>query len=119
MKKEMRAPNFFLFSLLAILFLFQACNKGGGMALSAERAAPIGGEFLRFYKDSTVDYGYAVVKENMKAQGRYRYSQDTLYFLSGPFKEHFPEGFLMIRGDTLFMGNGLHFRVTKNLFRKS
>lgn len=90
------------------------CGRGHSLALSAERAAPVGGEFLRFYADSTAEYGYAVVKENIKAKGNYRYSGDTLYFLSEAFKPHFPEGLITIRGDTLYMASGLHFKITKN-----
>lgn len=107
-------------AMLALLlgFCFQACGKGGHrLVLSAERAAPVGGEFLRFYADSTVEYGYAVVKENIKAKGSYRYSRDTLYFLSEAFKPHFHEGLITIQGDTLFMASGLHFKITKNTLK--
>jgi hypothetical protein len=102
----------FIFSLLLL-----GCSKGGGKVLVAERSAPMGGEFLRFYKDGTAVYGFAVVKENIKAEGHYRYSHDTLYFLSESFKEHFPSGFLNILGDTLYMASGLHFKVTKNTLK--
>ncbi len=112
MRKTPLAPLAF-----CLLLLF-ACGKHSGMALSAQRSAPVGGEFIRFFKDGSVDYGFAVVKENLKAQGKYRYSQDTLYFLSDSFKEHFPLGYITIRGDTLYMENGLHFKVIENLLRE-
>jgi|SRR5690606_794733 len=89
------------------------CGKDGAV-LVAERAAPVGGEFIRLYGDGNAEYGYAVVKENLKAQGGYRYANDTIWFLAEAFKPHFPAGYLPIFGDSLFMGSGLHFRIVKN-----
>jgi hypothetical protein len=110
---------FGILAFASMSLCLSACGKGGhGMVLSAERSAPIGGEFIRFYSDGKVDYGFAVVHEKMKAQGSYRYSNDTLYFLSESFKPHFPDGFITIRGDILFMASGLHFRITKNKLKK-
>lgn len=97
------------------LCAFAGCK--GGEALSAERAAPVGREFIRLYEDGRAEYGYAVVKENFKARGGYRYARDTVWFLDEAFKAHFPGGYLPVFGDTLFMGNGLHFRITKNKLR--
>jgi hypothetical protein len=110
-----RGSRLWLPAILGLGLCFHACGKGGHrLVLSAERAAPIGGEFLRFYADSTAEYGYAVVRENIKAKGAYRYSGDTLYFLSEAFTPHFREGLITIRGDTLYMASGLHFKITKN-----
>lgn len=89
------------------------CGKDGPV-LVAERAAPVGGEFIRLYGDGSAEYGYAVVKENLKAQGGYRYANDTIWFLAEAFKPHFPAGYLPVFGDSLFMGSGLHFRIVKN-----
>jgi hypothetical protein len=100
-----------------ICFGLVACSKAGGTMLTAERSAPLGGEFLRFYKDGSAIYGFAVVKENIKAAGNYRYSQDTLFFQSESFKPHFPNGYITVRGDTLYMENGLHFQITKNILK--
>ena len=77
----------------------------------AERSAPVGSEFIRLFKDGHAEYGYAVVKENLKAQGSYRYAQDTVWFLAEAFKPHFPAGYLPIKGDVLFMESGLHFKI--------
>jgi hypothetical protein len=107
-------PAIVLMALLACISFITGCGKGGGLVLTAERSALMGGEFLRFYKDGTAIYGFAVVKENIKAQGQYRYAHDSLYFLSEAFRPHFPEGCITIRGDSLYMVNGLHFKVTKN-----
>jgi hypothetical protein len=101
----------FLCAAMGALLL--ACGKHGGVVLSAERKAQVGGEFIRCYKDGTVEYGYGVVKENLKATGTYRYAHDTL-FLSDSFKEHFPAGYLPVKGDVLYMESGLHFEIKKN-----
>lgn len=103
--------------LVATLALCGFAGCKGGEALSAERAAPVGREFIRLYQDGRAEYGYAVVKENIKARGGYRYAQDTVWFQADAFKPHFPGGYLPVFGDTLFMGNGLHFRITKNTLR--
>ena len=119
----MPTKNFFCTLALSVLLVLAgslgliACSKGGGTVLTAERSAPVGGEFLRFYKDGTAVYGFAVVKENVKAKGNYRYSGDTLFFLSESFKPHFPDGLITIRGDTLYMVSGLHFKITKNTLK--
>lgn len=101
-------------ALAGALFALAACGRHGGVVLSAERKAQVGGEFLRFYADGTAEYGYGVVKENLKAQGAYRYAHDTLYFQSETFREPFPAGYLPIKAGVLFMDNGLHFTITKN-----
>lgn len=108
--------SFTLILAFALTLSLTACSKGGHrVVLSAERAAAMGGEFLRFYADSTAVYGYAVVKENIKSQGLYRFAQDTLFFLDESFKEHFPSGFITIRDQILYMDSGLHFKITKNV----
>ncbi|MDB5047978.1 MAG: hypothetical protein JWO30_1049 [Fibrobacteres bacterium] len=80
----------------------------------AERSAPVGNEFIRLYKDGHAEYGYVVVRENLKAQGNYRYAHDTVWFLSDSFKPHFPAGYLPIKDDVLYMESGLHFKIKKN-----
>ena len=80
----------------------------------AERTAPVGNEFIRLFPDGTAEYGYVVVRENLKAQGGYRYANDTVWFLADAFKEHFPAGYLPIKGDVLYMESGLHFKIKKN-----
>ena len=82
--------------------------------LLAERSAPVGNEFIRLFKDGRAEYGYQVVKENLKAQGAYRYAQDTVWFQAESFKPHFPAGYLPIKGDVLFMESGLHFAIKTN-----
>jgi hypothetical protein len=82
--------------------------------LLAERSAPVGNEFIRLFQDGHAEYGYQVVKENLKAQGAYRYAQDTVWFLAEAFKPHFPAGYLPIKGDVLFMESGLHFAIKTN-----
>lgn len=82
--------------------------------LLAERSAPVGNEFIRLFKDGHAEYGYQVVKENLKAQGGYRYAQDTVWFLAEAFKPHFPAGYLPIKGGVLFMESGLHFTIKSN-----
>ena len=88
--------------------------KRHSLVLLAERKAQVGGEFLRFYDDGQAEYGYAVVSEKIKARGTYRLSGDTLYFLTGGFEAHFPEGFITRRGDILFMESRLHFTVVSD-----
>ena len=100
--------------LAACALLLSACGKHGGVLLSAERKAQVGGEFLRFYQDGTAEYGFGVVKENLKASGSYRFANDTLYFTSESFRPHFPAGYLPIKGGILFMESGLHFEIKKN-----
>jgi hypothetical protein len=112
--KRMNAvPNFALLLAAALSLCLWACGKDGAVFV-AERAAPVGGEFIRLYGDGNAEYGYAVVKENLKARGGYRYANDTIWFLAEAFKPHFPAGYLPIFGDSLFMGSGLHFRIVKN-----
>lgn len=105
------------FPLLALAWA--ACLPGcrGAPVLEAERNATMGREFIRLYPDGRAEYGFAVVRENLKAQGSYRYAADTVWFLTGDFKEHFPEGYLPVKEDVLYMENGLHFRITKNGLR--
>jgi hypothetical protein len=89
----------------------------GSPVLEAERMAPVGSEFIRLYGDGHAEYGFAVVKENLKAQGGYRYAQDTVWFLAGSFKEHFPAGYLPVKEGVLYMENGLHFKIKKNTLK--
>ena len=79
--------------------------------LVAERSAPVGQEFIRLFPDGKAEYGYAVVKENFKARGGYRYARDTIFFLDESFRPHFPAGYLPIKEDVLYMDNGLHFLI--------
>lgn len=85
--------------------------------LLAERSAPVGSEFIRLFADGRAEYGYAVVKENLKAQGPYRYARDTVWFLADAFKPHFPAGYLPVAGDSLFMASGLHFKIKSNTLK--
>jgi hypothetical protein len=97
-------------ALAAVLALaFAACKPSP--VLVAERSAPVGQEFIRLYPDGKAEYGYAVVKENFKARGGYRYAHDTVFFLDESFKPHFPAGYLPIKQDVLYMDNGLHFKI--------
>jgi hypothetical protein len=82
--------------------------------LLAERTAPVGNEFIRLYPDGRAEYGFVVVRENLKAQGSYRYANDTVWFLSEAFKPHFPAGYLPIKEDVLYMESGLHFKIKVN-----
>ncbi|MDQ3000755.1 MAG: hypothetical protein M3Y08_05795 [Fibrobacterota bacterium] len=101
-------------SLLAICAAAIVSGCKGETILEAERSAPVGNEFIRLYPDGRAEYGYVVVKENLKAQGTYRYANDTLWFLAEAFKPHFPGGYLPIADGKLVMGSGLHFRIKKN-----
>lgn len=96
--------------------LVSACRQGP--VLEAERAAPVGSEFIRLYPDGHAEYGYGVVKENLKARGGYRYARDTVWFLDESFKPHFPAGYLPIKGGVLFMENGLHFKIGTNRLKE-
>jgi hypothetical protein len=98
----------------ALLFpgLFLGCKQSP--VLEAERSAPVGSEFIRLYADGHAEYGYGVVRENLKAQGAYRYARDTVWFLADAFKPHFPAGYLPIHNDELYMESGLHFKIKKN-----
>ena len=82
--------------------------------LSAERSAPLGNEFIRLFQDGHAEYGYVVVKENLKARGSYRYANDTVWFLDDSFKAHFPAGYLPIKEGVLYMESGLHFKIRVN-----
>ncbi|MEO6096690.1 MAG: hypothetical protein ABIW76_13720 [Fibrobacteria bacterium] len=97
----------FLASILA--FAFAACKPSP--VLVAERSAPVGSEFIRLYPDGKAEYGYAVVKENFKARGGYRYARDTVFFLDEAFRPHFPAGYLPVKQNVLYMDNGLHFKI--------
>ncbi len=103
---------FRLAMLTAAFSLLAGCK--GSPVLVAERNAPVGNEFIRLYRDGQAEYGFVVVKENLKAQGGYRYVHDTVWFLADSFKEHFPAGYLPIKEGVLYMENGLHFRIKKN-----
>jgi hypothetical protein len=82
--------------------------------LAAERSAPVGNEFIRLFRDGHAEYGYVVVKENLKARGSYRYANDTVWFLDDSFKAHFPAGYLPIKEGVLYMESGLHFKIKIN-----
>jgi hypothetical protein len=101
-------------SALAICAAALLAGCKGETVLEAERSAPVGNEFIRLYGDGRAEYGYAVVKENLKAQGAYRYANDTVWFLAEAFKPHFPAGYLPIADGKLVMASGLHFKVKKN-----
>jgi hypothetical protein len=96
-------------------FCAAACLSGckGSPVLEAERMAPVGNEFIRLYADGQAEYGFVVVKENLKAQGGYRYAHDTVWFADA-FKEHFPAGYLPVKEGVLYMENGRHFKIKKN-----
>jgi hypothetical protein len=85
------APSFRVFFLLFALFAalgLPGCRRSP--VFEAERNAPVGNEFIRLYADGHAEYGFVVVRENLKAQGSYRYARDTVWFLSDSFKPHFP-----------------------------
>lgn len=105
-------PKRLVLAAFAAASLLSACREAP--LLLAERSAPVGNEFIRLFKDGHAEYGYQVVKENLKAQGAYRYAQDTVWFQAEAFKPHFPAGFLAIQGDVLFMESGLHFAIKSN-----
>lgn len=88
--------------------------KSKTVVFQAERKAQIGGEFIRLYDDGRAEYGYGVVSEKLKAEGPYRFSQDTLYLPDESFRKHFPAGFLVVREGVVFMESGLHFLVTQS-----
>ena len=77
----------------------------------------MGNEFIRLFPDGHAEYGYVVVKENLKAQGSYRYAKDTVWFLDEAFKAHFPAGYLPIKDDVLYMESGLHFKIKSNALK--
>jgi hypothetical protein len=101
-----------LASAALVLSAFVACRPAP--VLEAARPAPVGEEFIRLFPDGHAEYGYGVVKENLKAQGGYRYAHDTVWFLAEAFKPHFPAGYLPIKADVLFMESGLHFKIKTN-----
>lgn len=109
--RSSRLPSV-LFAAALALAVFSACRQGP--VLEAERPAPVGSEFIRLFPDGHAEYGYGVVKENLKAQGGYRYAHDTIWFLADAFKPHFPAGYLPIKGDVLYMESGLHFKIKTN-----
>ena len=104
------------FALILALFPLAACRQSP--SLEAERAAPVGKEFIRLFPDGHAEYGFGVVKENLKAQGGYRYARDTVWFLAEAFKPHFPAGYLPIKGDVLYMESGLHFKIKVNKLKE-
>ena len=97
---------------LALPVLWIGCKAAP--VLSAERSAPVGNEFIRLFRDGHAEYGYVVVKENLKARGSYRYANDTVWFLDESFKPHFPAGYLPIKEGVLYMESGLHFKIKTN-----
>lgn len=101
--------------LLCALVLLGGCKASP--VLNAERSAPVGNEFIRLFPDGHAEYGYVVVKENLKAQGSYRYSNDTVWFTDESFKAHFPAGYLPIKEGVLFMESGLHFKIKTNALK--
>jgi hypothetical protein len=84
------------------------------MVLQAERKAQIGGEFIRLYDDGSAEYGYGVVSEKLKAEGAYRFANDTLWLLDDSFRKHFPAGFLVVKEGVVIMESGFHFLVTQS-----
>jgi hypothetical protein len=94
--------------------LLSACGKSRTMVMQAERKAQIGGEFIRLYDDGTAEYGYGVVSEKLKAEGAYRYANDTLHLLDASFKPHFPKGHLVVKEGVVIMESGFHFLVTQS-----
>lgn len=106
--------------LLAVIGLASTALLTGCKAspvFSAERSAPVGNEFIRLFQDGHAEYGYAVVKENLKARGSYRYADDTVWFLDESFKAHFPAGYLPIKEGVLYMESGLHFKIKANALK--
>lgn len=101
-------------SLLAAAIVLAACGKSRTVVMQAERKAQVGGEFIRLYDDGTAEYGYGVVSEKLKAEGRYRYADDTLHLLDGSFKPHFPKGYLVVKDGIVIMETGFHFLVTQS-----
>ena len=100
---------------LAFSALLTGCKPSP--VLVAERSAPVGNEFIRLFPDGQAEYGYVVVKENLKARGSYRYASDTVWLLDASFKAHFPAGYLPIKEGVLFMESGLHFKIKSNSLR--
>ncbi|MDB5103903.1 MAG: hypothetical protein JWP91_1592 [Fibrobacteres bacterium] len=101
--------------ILAAILALAGCKQAP--VLVAERSAPVGNEFIRLYRDGRAEYGFVVVRENLKAQGSYRYANDTVWFLSESFKPHFPAGYLPIKEGVLFMESGLHFKIKTNTLK--
>lgn len=99
-------------ALSAAALLAAAC-KSKNVVWQAERKAAIGGEFIRLFDDGHAEYGYGVVSEKLKAEGAYRYAQDTLWLDDPSFRKHFPEGYLVVREGVVIMASGLHFLVTQ------
>lgn len=99
--------------LLAAVLALMACGKSRTVVMQAERKAQIGGEFIRLYDDGSAEYGYGVVSEKLKAEGRYRYAGDTLHFLDESFRPHFPKGYLIVKEGVVIMETGFHFLVTQ------
>jgi hypothetical protein len=98
-------------ALLACILALAFAGCKPSPVLEAERSAPIGREFIRLYPDGKAEYGFAVVKENFKARGGYRYARDTVFFLDESFRPHFPAGYLPVKHGVLYMDNGLHFTI--------
>lgn len=101
------------FSCLVLAAALLLSCKKGNLVFQAERKAQIGGEFIRLYDNGHAEYGYGVVSDKLKAEGAYRYVQDTLYFLDPGFKAHFPAGYLLVKEGVVFMPSGFHFLVTQ------
>lgn len=112
--KVLKSPvNFAASVACAICFVLSAC-KSNTIVFQAERKAQIGGEFIRLFDDGHAEYGYGVVSEKLKAEGAYRFSQDTLYLPDESFRKHFPAGYLIVKEGIVFMEGGFHFLVTQS-----
>ena len=96
------------------LCLFLSACKSKTMVFQAERKAQIGGEFIRLFDDGHAEYGYGVVTEKLKAEGSYRFSNDTLYLLDESFLKHFPAGHLIVKEGVVLMESGFDFVVTQS-----
>ena len=101
--------TFLLMGVVPLMATLSGCKPSP--VFEAERNAPMGNEFIRLYPDGQAEYGFVVVKENIKAKGPYRYARDTVFFEGEAFRPHFPAMCLPIKDDVLYMGNGLHFKI--------
>ncbi len=101
-------------SVVCGISLFLSACKSKTMVFQAERKAQIGGEFIRLFDDGHAEYGYGVVTEKLKAEGSYRFSNDTLYLLDESFLKHFPAGYLIVKEGFVLMESGFHFEVTQS-----
>jgi hypothetical protein len=124
MKFWLRKHPLLAFVLAACLLLLGYCSqcalreewKYKRALLVATREAPVGGEYIHLYPDSTIEWGVFPASQE-PVMGRYRIAGDTIHVTGAGILNRFPAGFLIISGKQLRIEGFNYFIIGKNEFQ--